>query len=569
MERLKRNLIWAALVVIFVASVYLILALSIWFGYQEKVHPGVSVAGFSVGGMTEEKAKEKIDQITEGFSKKNPTIFVGEETIPTEDLEIVFDTEKTAIDAKRAVESPFSLGFQKEVPLVFSYNSEPLYRTLAIIDAKKRKPASNPEFILGPDKVLVTEARVGRRIVFGDATSEFVEAIGRLDNSFDVKTTTIKPTVLREDIKDLLPQIAESVESGLVLEGGGISRRIGEEELVSWIVVRQRRDQLAKEYFKLLNHRRTSVEVDFSREKIESHLKEVALEVDSEPVDATLRIEDGRAVVFSLAKDGRKLNIEESLESVFNSLEVGEKKADLKIELKKAKIRDDTIDELGITELVGSGYSDFAGSPANRRHNIRVGAERFNGLLIEPDEVFSFTANMGKIDAASGYLPELVIIDRETRPEYGGGVCQISTTTFRAALNAGFPIITRRPHSYPVQYYRPYGADAAVYRPSPDLRFKNNTPAHVLIQTRVVGNRLFFDFYGTKTRKTVKFAGNKDAVGAVDRVENVTPYTYDHGGRGPGSFKAVIYRFFYDREGKLTESEYFFSNYDSPDKYPQ
>ncbi|HLC63987.1 MAG TPA: VanW family protein, partial [Patescibacteria group bacterium] len=97
----------------------------------------------------------------------------------------------------------------------------------------------------------------------------------------------------------------------------------------------------------------------------------------------------------------------------------------------------------------------------------------------------------------TGYLPELVIKGDETIPEYGGGLCQIGTTVFRAALASGLPIVERRNHSYRVVYYEPAGKDATIYDPKPDFKSTNDTSQNILIQTRIEGDNLYFDFWGT------------------------------------------------------------------------
>jgi vancomycin resistance protein YoaR len=234
----------------------------------------------------------------------------------------------------------------------------------------------------------------------------------------------------------------------------------------------------------------------------------------------------------------------------------------------RTEVREDNLDQLGINELISTGWSDAAGSPKNRIHNYTVGASKFNGVLIKPDETFSFNKTLGPVDASTGYLPELVIKEDKTVPEYGGGMCQVSSTAFRAALNAGLPIVERLYHAYPVQYYKPFGVDATVYLPKPDLVFKNDTGHYILIQTRINGTKLYFDFYGTKANRTIKFSGNEKADGAVDAVEKITPTIYDQDIRGKGSFTAVFYRHIYDPTGKLTDNDKFTSKYDSPDKYP-
>lgn len=162
---------------------------------------------------------------------------------------------------------------------------------------------------------------------------------------------------------------------------------------------------------------------------------------------------------------------------------------------------------LGITELVAVGESNFTGSPRNRVHNVSVGADKFNGLIIAPGEEFSFNKFLGDVDAENGFLPELVIKSGSLIPEFGGGLCQVSSTTFRAAMNAGLPITARRNHSFAVQYYAPQGTDATIYPGSVDFKFVNNLSSHLLMRTRIEDSHLYFEFYGTKDKREVAFEG--------------------------------------------------------------
>jgi len=170
----------------------------------------------------------------------------------------------------------------------------------------------------------------------------------------------------------------------------------------------------------------------------------------------------------------------------------------------------DSLKERGVTDLLGYGYSDFSGSTYNRIHNINIGMETFNGTLVDQDSEFSFTALMGPIDESQNYLPELVILGDETIPEYGGGLCQVSSTMYRAALYLGLPITQRKNHSYAVSYYAypyGYGLDATVYSNEPNLKFQNDTEGAILIQGYTDGNSAYFVFYGTKDDREVQMEG--------------------------------------------------------------
>lgn len=157
---------------------------------------------------------------------------------------------------------------------------------------------------------------------------------------------------------------------------------------------------------------------------------------------------------------------------------------------------------LGIRQLLSEATTRFGGSSRERAYNVGLGAARLNGHLVAPGEVFSFAKAMGEVSEATGFKKAFVISGEQTVEGVGGGMCQVSTTTFRAAYFAGLPIVQRRPHSYQVRYYAPTGLDAAVFLPYLDLKFKNNTPGHLMIQTSVRGTRLTFRIFGTKDRTT-------------------------------------------------------------------
>lgn len=169
------------------------------------------------------------------------------------------------------------------------------------------------------------------------------------------------------------------------------------------------------------------------------------------------------------------------------------------------EVKTGEVNNLGIKEILGVGYSNFSGSPPNRIKNIRFAAEnKLNGLLIKPGEEFSMINALGPFTKEAGYLPELVIKGDEIKPEIGGGLCQIGSTMFRAAMNSGLEITQRRNHSLVVGYYNDHrnglpGTDATIYDPAPDFRFKNDTDSYALITTEMNAytGDLFFTIWGT------------------------------------------------------------------------
>jgi vancomycin resistance protein YoaR len=211
----------------------------------------------------------------------------------------------------------------------------------------------------------------------------------------------------------------------------------------------------------------------------------------------------------------------------------------------------DDFKKLRFPTKLAEGTSNFAGSPANRVHNIQVGTGKMNGVVIMPGEEFSFNRYLGPVDEANGYLPELVIKENVTTPEFGGGICQVSTTAFRAAMQAGFTITYRRNHSYPVKYYGTPGYDATVYQPAPDFRFINDTAAPALLKTSIVGSKVVFDVWGTSDGRQVTING---------------PFVTEK--KPDGSLTAAVAQIV-KKNGKTIRETNFVSKYQSPDKFPK
>ncbi len=170
-------------------------------------------------------------------------------------------------------------------------------------------------------------------------------------------------------------------------------------------------------------------------------------------------------------------------------------------------IADKEIQDQGIKEIIAIGRSNFSGSSAARRQNILAAIRKYNGMVLKKGQTFSFNGILKSVEKKDGFVEELVIKGGENKKEMGGGVCQVSTTVFRAAFSGGFPIVKRRNHSYAVSYYKPHGFDATIYLGGQDFKFKNDTPGDILIQGFTSGANLYFVFYGTNDKREVSLSG--------------------------------------------------------------
>ncbi len=158
-------------------------------------------------------------------------------------------------------------------------------------------------------------------------------------------------------------------------------------------------------------------------------------------------------------------------------------------------------------DIVAEGISNFHGSTNNRIHNIKTAMQKFNGYVIPKGATFSFTDILGVVDGTTGYKKELVIKGPRVEPEYGGGVCQVSSTIYRAALKAGYEIVDRKAHSFAVHYYEPWGTDATVYPGIQDLKFINDSPSDIIVHYFIHGNDLHTNFYGVHDGRVVTLDG--------------------------------------------------------------
>ena len=153
---------------------------------------------------------------------------------------------------------------------------------------------------------------------------------------------------------------------------------------------------------------------------------------------------------------------------------------------------------LGLKNLLATGSSLYRGSPDYRQHNIQIGVAKLDGQIVRPGEVFSFNERIGPLTPGEGWQEGSIIVKDKTEQGIGGGICQISTTLFRAALQAGLPIEERWPHLYRVRYYEmgsfPIGFDATVFVPGIDLKFGNDFDSPIMLRTRVNPDLMTLDF---------------------------------------------------------------------------
>ncbi len=335
--------------------------------------------------------------------------------------------------------------------------------------------------------IVATEATNGRVIRFDTAFAKLKTQAERLRFSpIALTDTDTAPTLAKKDIEPLMNQAKAWAESDLVLTYEETDYPIGHDMLSAWIMA-------------------TSVS-GIPSLTIDPNLFHTDIRtltnIEQEGKRGTFTIENGVIVAFQAGTTGHLINDEASIQNIVRNISVSST-VPLVVARQDASLTGEGPERLGVREIIGIGQSNFAGSPTNRRKNIELGVERVDGTLVAPGEEFSMLKTLGPVTAENGWLPELVIKGAKTVPELGGGLCQIGTTAFRAALNSGMDITERRNHSYRVSYYEPAGTDATIYEPAPDFKFINDTKHHIYIHAYIIGTEITYEFWGTKDGRQV------------------------------------------------------------------
>jgi len=516
-----------------------------------KTISGLTIGGLRIGGVSQDNLGQFLSDQIAKFSNQKISLAYGEKTwtlAPT-DFGLKINAAKTAAAALAIGRGPIlaalsdqikTLFAGRDVPLDYSLDPSKLNLTLDIFSTIET-PVKNSSIKYDPQQndFVILPAQSGATVDRGQLIADILKNFGEAPQTVSLSLVEAKPLITEKEIEQVMEGAKQIVnDAPYFLQSTSVTWRVDKAELAGWITTTPSDNEPQK------------VRLTLDPEQISNFLIPLAASINREPIDAQLTTVNGELKFAVLSQDGAKLNIEASAQKITADILTGKNNIDLITDLVAPQISNQTTQELGLLALLGTGESNFSGSPTNRRVNIKVGATKFNGFLLKPGEEFSLSQNIGDIDAQNGWVPELVIKNKQTIPEYGGGLCQVSTTLFRAAVNAGLKITERHPHAYPVHYYDPPGFDATVYPPSPDLKFINDTPGHLLLQSRIEGNKLIFDIYGTADGREVKVKG------PVTTQKNPN-----------GSLKATLTQEIW-RDGQLERKQVFNSSYNSPALYP-
>jgi len=317
-------------------------------------------------------------------------------------------------------------------------------------------------------------------------------------------------------------------------------------------------------------------QVALNTENLHSFLQDLEPSLARQPANARFIFNDEthQLEVIQSAIIGRALNIEASLQAINEKITQGEHTIALVVNVHNPAVGNDaTAESLGIRELVSVQTSYFGGSSASRIQNIKAASSRFHGVLVPPGATFSMAEVLGDVSLDNGYAEALIIYGNRTIKGVGGGVCQVSTTLFRTAFFGAYPIGERYSHAYRVSYYEYdpsgrlnpdlVGLDATVFVPVVDLKFTNDTPNWLLMETYVKAATLTWKFYSTSDARRVEMT----TTGVQNVVEAPEPLYQENPDLSKGEIRQVdweaegadvtVYRTVYRNDQVYLQDEFY------------
>ncbi len=532
--------IWSFFFIPLLFLLTLFLSLNIYF--LNKAYLNVYFSNRSYAGFDKTEIFTSVHNILANFGNSKITYALGDRVFESTliDLGVQFDEISTSERIfNYCRDSSFLKSIQCKINSIFiktkiipAYNIDVL-RFNSVLDkefANIDKISVDSGIIYERGQYIISPSKVGEVI---DRASLIKDLANNIDDvsyqQIPLHIISDQPAIVEDQLANVLSAIKIIEKKNVTLVFGFDKWNLSGSELVNMFNLDKLRNSYSsKIYFGYLSNSllvsdlkldtfvQASVPVTFDEEKVDSFVDKIAKSIDRPTKDAGVRFENGKVVAFTEAIDGQLLDRSEVKNLVLNNILVEavgsetQSTINLPVKTKKAKITNNEINSLGINERIGRGISYFAGSIANRKSNITLGSKLISGTIIAPGEIFSFNNLVGPVSAEQGFKQAYVINKGKTVLDDGGGICQVSTTVFRAALNSGLPILKRTAHAYRVGYYEQNGfkpgLDATIFSPSVDFQFKNDTAKHILIQAVVdVGHsKLQVDIFGTSDGRRVE-----------------------------------------------------------------
>jgi len=504
------------LAVVGAVAAVLVAAVVYQISFVDKIFPGVVAQGVNVGGLARQEAELAILETVEEQLSFPVTLRHRdtEWTLSARELGASVDVQQLAAQAyavgrddgfpSNLVQQYAALRRRVSVGASVRFDSGPTNVFLAQIAQSIDRPARNARIDVQQDLSVVTIPAETGIVLDRDATRRLIQAsiLAHAETPLEIATQETLPVVTETNtaVRTLRTMLKQPLTIELPLDNVLVEGIVTPQDLkdMSTFVEEVREDDIG------------TVTVWPDEARWQAYLEDISQQVERHPVDARFEIDSDTNTVAVLrpSQVGYQLDVSQALWMVKEYYKQPTDRLQLPVTIIEPAVPMHAVDTMGFENLIVEATTYFKGSSDARVHNIEVAAAKFHGVVVPPGEIFSFNEHLGDVTAANGFEESLIIWGDRTDVGIGGGVCQVSTTAFRAALFGGFDIVERWAHGYRVGWYETKsgpGLDATIYVPDVDFRFRNDTDGFLLIQTEVdsVDGAITFRFYGPPTGREV------------------------------------------------------------------
>jgi len=533
----------------------------IFAGSPDRLAAGTRIAGVDVGGLTPASARRLLERRADRLARV-PVVFTAGDRrfrLSPRQLGVQVDWSAAVTDAQRQGDGfGFVRGYRRLelqffpedlAPPTRAYNAAVNYEVGLLAKAVDR-PQRNARLVRRGLHVTIAAGATGR-LLDRNATRQLLisslASFRRAPVLLPVRTETPRVTV--DTLTDAQRTASQIISAPVTLLAGPTRYRLPRWRLATLLDLSSMR---------------------FTGRKADAYFTRLEREVDTPPRDADFVPTAKGTVYVTPSRPGLALDVPLSASRILAAAtSTTHRTARLALVESQPKRTTAQARAMGITGTVGS-FETVYGGIANRIHNVQLVAHLVDDKLIPPGATFSFNRTTGERSAAKGFLEAPVIVNGELQTGLGGGVCQVSTTVFNAAYEAGLPIVTRTNHALYISHY-PLGRDATVDYPSIDLKFVNDTQHWLLLRTYVGSSSLNVVLYGTPQHRRVETTTAPLRVVAQPPVQKTVDATLPPGqlvvdDYGAPAQTTSVERKVYEPDGKLLSDATWYSSYRSTPK---
>jgi vancomycin resistance protein YoaR len=549
----RRFALWAG-------SVAVVSAIAVGFifaGSADRLAGGTRVAGVDVGGMTPASAQHLLASRSAALANL-PVVFTADGKtykIRPHELGVHIDWAAAISDVQQSgsgfgvIRGYRRLGLelfpQSVTPKIVSYDAAVNYE-VRLLAQKIDHPHREAMLVRRGLHISIAAGRTGTVLDQTAAKRVIVDALAAFDRRpVALPVRSDPPTVTVASLIPAQRAAAQAVSAPVTLRSGATSWRIPRWRLATLLQL--------------------GTPLRIAGPAAESYFLQLRKSVDQPPHNATWRPVAGGGIEVVSARDGVQLDVVRTAAALLAAAKRQTNRvANVAVQTASPARSTAQATSMGITGTVGSYETIYGGEP-NRIHNVQLVARLIDGKLIAPGATFSFNGATGERSAAKGFLTAPVIINGEVETGLGGGVCQVSTTVFNAAYEAGLPITSRTNHALYISHY-PLGRDATVDYPDIDLKFVNDTSHWLLLRTFVGPDSLGVVLYGTPQHRKVDTTAAPLAVVAKPPVKKTVDATLKPGqvvvdDPGVPAQSTSVERKVYTASGKLLSDQTWYSSY--------